>query len=263
MISKRFNFKTWKGKDWILFFIIIPFFMILIYLLPQKSILILNTNNPTVLSIFFSNYVHTTFWHLFSNLSSYLLIMLFLFKTEHNRKRLYFVSIFLFLMLPFILSLLPIVTFPKNKNLLGFSGIVSAFLGYLVFSIYSYLKKNYYAKLELNFMYLLLFLSIFVWAIVNFFKLPFLLSLPIIGYSIFLLYQNRNSIKKIYTELMDRNIFERVFLVCLFSYLLSSGLFLMPLQIRDGGNDVNIVIHWFGYCLGVLVALVFSHLKKH
>ena len=71
-----------KKLDWFIFYFIIPLFLIIVYIMvhlhPElERVLILQTSNPTWISIYLSNFVHTDLlYHLGGkNLLSYFILI--------------------------------------------------------------------------------------------------------------------------------------------------------------------------------------------
>lgn len=137
------NLKSWKIREWVFFFIVIPLLLLLIYLLPQEirdSYFILNTRELWGLQTYFLNsYSHSQLYpHLVSNVGVYLLVLLVVFSLEDNRRRFRVMAGFSFLVVPVITSLLTIGLFHflgLGVKSQGFSGIVAAFIAYAFVSI--------------------------------------------------------------------------------------------------------------------------------
>ncbi len=257
----------WKAKDYLLFFIAIPIFIILLYILPTsvKNFLILDMKNITPLNIFFSNYIHTAFEHISSNLIAYFIVMFFLFYLETDKKMFYYMMFLMFIALPILLSLISIHFIPNLPPELGFSGIASGLLGYFIYVVYGYMKKLYDNTLTSNFPLLVLMinLSIITLNYINIFILSSLLS-------VFLAYTLRTKIKNIlkkfllqYKYLAKLSFKNRLakLLVFIFSFLLSFYLpILIPTNIIIGGSIINIASHYFGYIFGIFVPIIINGL---
>ena len=142
--------KSWGKIDYAIFFLLVPAVLTFVYILPFgiKDYLVLQPLNPTFLSIFFSNYTHIEFFHFFNNILAYLIIIFLIFNIETDKKLFYKTSLLIFILLPFISSLSIIYLTPTVSPTLGFSAISSAFLGYLLYAVYNFLKNAW--KLSLN-----------------------------------------------------------------------------------------------------------------
>ena len=76
------------GIDLAFFLLIIPLILISIYILlwlfPQlECIFVLQLSNPTIASIYLSNYAHVSFWHLLDNLIIYCLLIYLINTLSH------------------------------------------------------------------------------------------------------------------------------------------------------------------------------------
>ena len=137
------NLKSWTFPEWVLFFVLIPALLFLIYLLPQEikdSYFILNTGELWKLQTYLLNsYTHSQLYpHLVSNVIVYLLALLAVFLFENNRCRFRVMAGCSFFVVPIITSLLTIGLFHflgLKVRSQGFSGIVAAFIAYTFISI--------------------------------------------------------------------------------------------------------------------------------
>ncbi len=139
----KINLKSWKLPEWILFFVIIPAVLFLVYLIPQEiknSYFILNTANPWNLPTWFLfSYTHSQLYpHLVGNIASYLLALLAVFSFENNKRRFWIMAAGSLLLVPLIASLLTIGMFTVlgvGVTSQGFSAIGAAFIAYAMISI--------------------------------------------------------------------------------------------------------------------------------
>ena len=130
--------------DFIFYFLFIPLSLIIIFIYPEKDNLILNTLNPTILSMLTCHYIHTEIGHLGGNILLYLLTMMTIFLNYNKRSIFYIVSIFAFLVFPFLASLF-IISINLSMHVSGFSAIVSVFVGYAVYILFD--KVNFSIKI--------------------------------------------------------------------------------------------------------------------
>lgn len=262
--------KKWRKMDYLVFFILLPVILVLIYSLPPslKSMFILDPKNPTILSIYFSNYTHSEFSHLIDNLVNYLFIIFLLFNVEVNRELFYTVSLLNFTMLPILSSLLVISLIPNVPPAQGFSAVVSAFIGYFLYSVYMHIKSNYYQQLESSFFGLLIMVNFLVWSIFTEIRLLVLL-LPI---TLYLGYANMESVREILIQikakqkqLKRQNPYTRFYNVSIFLFtifFMFSFWTLIPSKIIVGRRLINIFAHYTGYCFGAAIPfLVRSFIK--
>jgi hypothetical protein len=137
------NLKSWTQPEWVLFFLIIPAFLLFIYLFPheiRESYFILNTEEPWKLQTWFLNsYTHSQLYpHLVSNGIVYLFALFAIFSFENNRRRFWLMAGISFLLVPFIASVLTIGLFHFvgiGVRSQGFSAVAAAFLAYMFISI--------------------------------------------------------------------------------------------------------------------------------
>lgn len=142
IIQLKINLKSWTTLEWVLFFIIIPAILLLVYTLPQdikNSYFILNTTNPWNLQTWLLNeYTHSQLYHLVSNVIAYLIALIAIFSLEDNKRRFWIMAGSSFLLVPLIASLLTLGLFHFlgfGVNSQGFSATVAAFVAYTFISI--------------------------------------------------------------------------------------------------------------------------------
>lgn len=126
----------------VLAFGFIPAILLFIGALPlhQQQQWILNLNDPRVLQIYLSNFVHGDIPHLANNILSYILLMLFIFPlavSAGKQRTLGIVSILFLTVLPVLVSVYSIVTLGDTsaETVVGFSGVVAGYSGALPFFI--------------------------------------------------------------------------------------------------------------------------------
>ena len=269
-----------KSKfDYFIFFILVPFILIVIYLLPEniRNIFILYPSNPTIISVFLSNYTHTGFAHLSGNVIKYFVVGFLIFMFETDRKRFYINMLLLFTVLPVLCSLLTLYYLPNSASW-GFSGIVAGWMGYLLYAVYGYIKEEWRIALNANFVFLmvminlLILLSIYKW-LGGLYGL--LLSLLLI-----LIVLIRNDLRAMVRKLVNMSsdfgmelrkswksfgfIFVKSAIFALTINFLLFGFFdLFPPQIKINGSIVNILVHYSGYCFGVFVPLIIDFLRQN
>ena len=255
----------WTKSDFMIFFLLIPSILLITFTFPLwlKNHLILYLQNPTIISLFFSNYVHTDFFHFLSNLTSYLFIVFLLFNIETNKKNLYVASFLFLIPLPFILSLAATHTFPV-KMLQGFSGIVSAFMGYFLYATYLFIKRRYPHHIDISFLYLLFITNCLIVTLLNLRNL--LLFFVILCCFSYLGYTNRIFIKEftakslIHLKKLKLEITPLYsFFIFIFSlYSLILGLyFLVPKQLVSVAGFVASPIHYLGFLFGYFIPQLF------
>lgn len=260
----------WTDRDYALFFGFIPLVLVLFYLLPTnlQDQLILKPLEATILSTFFSNYLHNDLGHLAGNMSSYLVVMLLLFNLETDKRRFYAVSFAILTILPLISSLYTISLLRRvASNSLGFSALAAAFLAYLVYDLYAFVKQNYYPQLTRNFLWLLLMLNVLVWSI-SWGNYEYLLFSSILV--VIFLCSNHHAItetllkiRPIISQPLKKSLLAHGFF-CLTIVLAVFGL--QILLTRDfasqGQLKINILAHHVGYVFGIISPLLYDIFVK-
>jgi len=260
----------WTSRDYALFFGLIPLALILFFVLPAdlQNQIILKPLEPTLLSAFFSNYLHTNLEHLVGNLFSYLTVMLLLFNLETDKKRFYFTALVMLTILPPISSTFIILVLSRIiSTSVGFSAIVAGLLGYMVYALYAYVKRNYYSQLTYNFLWLLLMLNVFVWSI-SWLNYDFLLISSIM--IIWLFYMNRQAIKETLLKIRPKirkplkKLLPQVGFILLTVALAVLGL--QTLLTRDFASQghlmINIPAHYVGYLCGLIFPLIYDNFVR-
>lgn len=271
---RKFNpvLVKWKFLDYLSFFLFIPIVISIIYILPNsiKEFLIFHPSRITLLSIFFSNYVHSGFFHFMSNLVSYLLILFLLFNVETDRRFFYRISIFILFLLPFISSFLNIFLINNNLTMQGFSALVSGFLGYFLFSACNYIEKKYKIKKKYE---LFAFILLINFSIIIFFSLKtdfFMQFLCLVIALILIIYLRRIiwDLGKEFLKFMNskkmkaRYRFYRFFILLLTVIIIIFSLFfIIPSEINMGNNTfTNIVSHYIGYVIGAFIPILLERI---
>ena len=253
----------WKKSDFAFFFLFIPGLLTFMYLLPSdlKGNLILQTSNPNVLSMFFSNYVHTANTHFSGNFLPYFVVMFLLFNIETDRKRFFRISFLIFVVLPFVSSWAFMYYTGISGPTQGFSALLAAFFGYMICSAYRYIKVKYDRSLKIIFLWMLLMLNIsLVMRNLNV-KYPF--DILIVGFTLLLIVLNVKAITGLLKHTianfrLQRTTFE-TFYVALVTVFCVVFLFVLPLLIPEvimvDGHMINTFSHYVGWLFGVLVGI--------
>lgn len=125
----------------------------MVHLHPElERVLILQTSNPTWISIYLSNFVHTDLWHhLGGNLLIYFILIYLILFLRIDGKKFYINMILFFTVLPVLCSLSTIYLISAPIRSFGFSGIVSGLVGYLLYSVYQYIREKWEVPLNIYF----------------------------------------------------------------------------------------------------------------
>ena len=269
------NFSTPKDKqniDYFIFLILIPSLLAIIFVLlhfhPQlKDAVILQPSNPTVISVYLSNYAHIEFRHFFENLVSYFLLISLIFRFGTMRNRFHLNLILIFTALPVLCSLSSIY-YLSNLRSLGFSGIVSGLMGYLLYSVYYYVEKEWRIRLNKNFIFLIVVFNLSILSFI--YKWIWLCVLLLLLLSV-IACMIRNNLKLIIDKLNEifvewwklkksqksaKFAFKFVIFALTVFFLLFGSTSLFPSNIITNGKITNILAHYVGYCFGVFVPLI-------
>jgi len=251
------------------FLILVPSILTLLYLLPEnlRENLVLYPKNPTLVSLFFSNYVHENFYHLLGNLISYIFTIILLLILNNNRKRFYIEIIPIFLILPWINSL-AIVLLLRDvlHRSLGFSAINSGLIGYLLYSTCRHIKDKYNIDLGTNFI-----LGVYIFTLATGtlicaigYNLKYaIIAILFLPFSLWLFYLERNNLKDVLDRLklevktkQTVNIFHAYIVMLSLLFAFATALVLIPPNLTVNGSVINIVSHWIGYGFGVLEPMI-------
>ena len=271
------SLKTKPKLDYFIFLILVPLILFVIYLLPEniRNIFILYPSNPTIISIFLSNYTHTGFAHLSKNVFSYFFIGFLIFMFETNKRRFYINMLLFFTVLPVLCSLLTLYYLPNSASW-GFSGIVAGWMGYLLYAVYGYIKEEWRIALNANFVFLIVMINLMILlSIYNWLGWLYALLLSLLLILIVLIRNDlRAMVRKRINILTDFGIELRkswksvgfifvksAIFVLTINFLLFGFFDLFPPQIKINGSIVNILVHYSGYCFGVFVPLIMDFLN--
>lgn len=268
------SLKTKPKLDYFIFFILVPLILFVIYLLPEniRNIFILYPSNPTIISIFLSNYTHTGFAHLSKNVFSYFFIGFLIFMFETNKRRFYINMLLFFTVLPVLCSLLTLYYYPNSASW-GFSGIVAGWMGYLLYAVYGYIKEEWRIPLKNGFIFLIIVFNLLI--LVFIYKWDWWLYTFLFLFLLVITMWIRNDLKAIVRRLINiltafgmelRKSWKScgfiLVKIVIFSVTINFLLFgffdLFPSPIKN----VNILVHYSGYCFGVFVPLMIDFLKE-
>jgi len=213
--------------------------------------------------IFTNHFIHTDLKHLLENVISYLIavVLLYVPLTFINEKRMFYILFILNLtILPIIISLIDIRISPLQYNkTLGFSGIVSSFLGMETYAWILFLNKNLGINTvfaSISFILLIFFSLAFVYAQNNLLLIFFSLAVSLVFLILTFKSINKKAEKKLIrrarfpliVELLKALIFVFYFIVFVFA------LAMFPYN----PTGINIMAHYFGYLIGISTFFIFS-----
>jgi hypothetical protein len=269
------NLLKWNKKDFLFFYVMVPSLILLIYSIPQNiktEYLVLFPSEPTLISMFFSNYTHSSFFHLRESLIAYFIIVFSLYNLETDKKFFYKVSLFFFVLLPFLSSIGTIYMTPYVNSEQGFSTILSAFTGYLIYAVYGYLKNLERLQINKSFIGLILTINFSYVMILNPLVSDFLKTLLVISFVCFIV-GSWVTIKAIlreiiqnFIELKSNSLIFKIYKISIFLTviaLLFSFPKLIPSNIKLGDNVViGVFQHYIGYLFGITSPLIMEMKRR-
>ncbi len=263
--SYKKHFQELLRLDIIIFFIIVPLMVTSIYFLPQtiKQYFVFNSKNPIIYSFILSSYTHITFWHYFSNMVNYFLVMFIIINIENNKKRLYFSFIVTFVLLPFLISLSHLYFLENITYSYGFSGIVSFYIGYIIYLTYEFIKNRFIPALNVWFVWLIVginfLLTYFIWRNISLLMMATVLlviSLIFIKPSFPQVINTLGKITKrtiVSFDKSSKETYKAIYIVITVIYLFS----LPMLLYFDPTRKPNILAHYVGWITGIIIPMIY------
>jgi len=261
-ISKMPHFK----RDLFLLVVVVPVILSLVFLLPEstKTQLILNKNSPQLPTLFTSHFVHLDADHFLGNVIFYIILVIPVYTLNllaGQVRKFYFMVLSFFFLLPFLISIADLLLVPGNASSLGFSGIVSAFLGFLPYSALMYFKKTCNWKVGiLPFLNIIIFFTFGIVALTYFVSTLYILILLAIVWGLFFgfaaMVVRNASLKKSLSSIKYALGKKKLLQIVPIIYLIGLAS-LFPKKIIIGNNVVGIHIHYFGFIFGFFVPYIF------
>ncbi len=252
-----------EAKD-IAWLVSVPAFLTLVYLLPNslEEGLVLNYNNPSPMTFFTTAFVHSGVGHLAGNLISYVMLVVPLYlmcALSGLKKRFYCLfAVFIFIF-PLIISGINF-HYLDVKTSRGFSGIDSAFLGFLPVAVFYYLRDR--LELDLgtsNSVGLLLVGTEILVLIYSGLSAVFLVVLGLIAFYLWRI-QRRTDLNSLKEAFGRKGYFELS--AVSISLFLTMPFLLFHQDIVVGGRTVNILSHYSGFFLGFFVPYFWFQAKE-
>ncbi|SFM47558.1 hypothetical protein [Methanolobus profundi] len=273
--SSRYLFSAgWKKRDGLFYFMLVPALLIFIFYLPmslKETYFILYPSRITLYSLFLSNYVHNDLAHFTGNLATYLALCFLIFNLETNKRNFYVYSGFMFLFLPWVISIVSMSMIGPNTTYQGFSGLISSLFGYLTYIVYRFLKEYCCKSMDLTFLFLIVIMNLLL--VLGNIPSQVFQYIFIITFALVLVYLQKDVI----VEVIKKNFDIRNWLRCFpnFKQLYFLGLLivtlnyifilpvLVPEEIMRNGAIVNSVGHYTGYFFGIFVPLILSAISDN
>lgn len=234
----------------------IPLVLTLVFLLPDgvQTGLMLDYQNPTAITLFTAAYVHWGFTHFAANVTSYgfLVVPIYLLCLLAGERRLFW-YVFLGFVLVFPFAIASVTLTATNPNTgAGFSGIVSAFFGFLPLSLFLFLQSRisdsirpYHAVVlflvtagHITFIY-----SGFASLTIGIFLVTGLLARYYVSQI------GVEELRNAFEELADAQPYLQLVLVSTLLFLLFPTVMFPETLVRDGAAT-NIIAHYAGFSLG-------------
>jgi hypothetical protein len=239
----------------------VPTVLVLVHLLPGtvRDLLILNYGSPGVVQAYTTHFVHSGWSHLASNVSVYLIavVLVYLLLLYADSKRIFYVGFALILfVVPFPLSLMDVWIVGSQVGDLptrGFSGLASAFIGFLPVAVFVFLREELSEKLHV-YESLGLFL-IGLGVILLIYTGPFEPAVWLSFIAGVLYYVH--PVWKLDTEERQRFYewtgWKRSIFMYATLFFIVSPILLFPTNPASGNSLVNVVTHFGGFAVGYVI----------
>jgi len=247
------NKSFWKSYLYYLFFGV---FLILIFVILRDKLGFFNFRYPVEYywTFFTHSFFHASWSHILGNLKGYLflitlnLVIFYRLKIQKEFKKAFWLIV---IITPFISSITNYFMIGDNiKPMVGSSDIISALIGFTLFSILFLLKK----KDQFNKSFLLLLYFIPLGLIIRFDLSGILATLVLfIPLYLWILFHTVRYKDINYTRIIVPTI------VLMFIVLLTNGMF--PVENVINGSLVGKISHLAGLCYGLLLGYFFNYIK--
>lgn len=259
--------KNLEWLDLLLITLIIPLILYLFFLLPKdiSSYLVLSSEVFYPWAVFTSAFIHFGMGHLASNIGYFVVFGLtgywLLFRTGKRKLFLLLLGVFIFVVPPISSSLSVGLTFLKSTK--GFSSVVNALLGLIPVALAYYWRENDLGKSfeNLCFSFLLIGVSII--------PLKYLDN-PLMGISIFTVMVSLGFLL-LYRELKRvRPSAPRVTAGAVYCSFVSFMVYFVGLHfsipgpgniVSSSGHPTNVLSHYIGFLLGILLSYIAIKIK--
>jgi len=245
--------------------LVVPGGLVAAFLLPvgAREQLVFERSEPTLATAYTSHFVHLDGRHLLGNVAVYLFVapLSYLLCVLSGRRQLFWTSMVVFLtVFPFGLSTMQLV-FPRDRLILGFSGINGGLFGLLCFSLVSYTCARLAAGLDERFAPALLFVTVGLIALVVLPADAWRVEIALTGFVFALVYVGaavracgvpsvatiRRAARPGYVELAGGGL----------GALLTYPLVGFGNVVLSGAGVVDVYVHLLGYALAFIVVFSF------
>ena len=255
------NYKIKIDYKEFLYTLILPLLITFVYLFfrNNKDILAYNRSNFKFWQIYTKDFINDSFIHYFGNVIVILIVSIVLFLLLSKIRREYLTKYLLFfvvLIVPPLTSISDILfVFPRSSSnyFLGSSNIASALIGLVMFFFsYIMLKKEFNVQ---KVYYYTLLIVVFIFSWIYYFKLSTIFLYVILALLIFfykLIFARKIKFRKFFSHNKVAKI-----VIVLFIYIL-----LLQSSFPNKVDNINILGHYFGLALGVIMGNLTSQIHK-
>lgn len=132
--------KLVRMPELLMLYLGVPMALLFVYLLPvgiKEQFFTLHLDHPMILALLTNAFNHDLYQHLASNLIYYILALTAIIAIETSLQRFQYMTLTIFVAVPIISSAATVLYFAGAGygQLLGFSGIVSGYMGYVIYLI--------------------------------------------------------------------------------------------------------------------------------
>lgn len=248
----------------VLLLVLVPLPLTFLFILPEtiQEDLVLHLESPNLLTAFTTHFVHGSSSHFLGNLTAYvsfvtLIYLLSLLSGE--RRKFYLIFLIFVLAFPFILSSIDLLLLELETSK-GFSGINSAFLGFLPISLFYFLKRKFSSGLKTSNSISLFFLGCGIIAFIYSSQsiLEMILIILIFGLSAFYFWRTFKELKcgevrKSLGGPKEGGGYLELAIVSALFFILVLPVSAFPSELAQKGGTVNILSHYSGFLFGFMV----------
>ncbi|AUV84155.1 hypothetical protein C2R22_21495 (plasmid) [Salinigranum rubrum] len=235
----------------------VPLVLLAVYLLPMsmQQSLLLEFDNPSIIQLWSSSYVHDGYIHLITNIALYGLCVFpsYLFLILANERQLfrYIFLVFLFIGPP-VIALVLIIRLHGGTGA-GFSGIAAAFVGLIPVSIVMFIRKRVSSAVYPS-VGMVFFLVVLAVVGATYSGVPAAVGLLVLS-GLFLHHHfhliGQEEVQRLVSELpLMKGYF--MLMVVAMTFFLVSPVFLFPENVIQNNHTVSAFVHYVGLCFGYL-----------
>ena len=251
----------------------IPIVCIICFIIPLKiqDLLRVQSIEFNPLTFITSNFVHSNFSHLISNILAYIpvvVLLCYIYKESERLSLFIFSLISIVFILPFTYYLL--LFFLQSRRFFhfdfvscGLSLVVSGLVGFLIPSLSFFIRDNLKLKIEPSMIFLSIISLTGILIILPYFKLDFTYILIIIILLFLGSYVGKYELATIWKYIVNAKLkkdkLQSIVIICALTTYFVLVIFAFPSKItQPTGTIVNILAHYFGISFGLMIPYLFS-----